>query len=216
MNANKRELKCILILIRVRLQSNSRNNARGDASLVSCNPLSNWLSRMQPAIANENRPLPAWKSPWVIGWLALVMTVLVVNALMVYLAVTTNPGLVVEDYYERGQAYERTMHSRSTDDPGWVMRADIPKDISAGETSPIRFFLVDEAGQPVIPESVELFVYRPSDATRDFSVPMMAEGPGRYMAQVSFPLVGVWDTLVAARRGDDEYHVGQRIEVRRP
>jgi len=171
---------------------------------------------MQTTVADEHKPIPAWKSPWVIAWITLVLAVLGVNGVMVFFAVATNPGLVVVDYYERGQHYEHTISSKSARDPGWVLRADIPQDISAGETTPIRFFLVDKAGQPVIPESVELFVYRPSDATRDFSVSMAAEGPGRYVADVSFPLVGVWDTLVAARNGDDEYHIGQRIEVRRP
>jgi nitrogen fixation protein FixH len=171
---------------------------------------------MQPTVANEHKPIPAWKSPWVIAWIGLVLAVLGVNGVMVYLAVATNPGLVVEDFYERGQNLERTMLSRNARDPGWLLRADIPQDVNAGEQTPIRFFLVDKAGQPVSPETVELFVYRPSDATRDFSVVMTEEGPGRYVADVSFPLIGVWDTLVAARNGDDEYHVGQRIEVRRP
>jgi len=171
---------------------------------------------MHPATASQNKPLPAWKSPWVIVWIASVIAVLGVNLVMVYLAVVTNPGLVAKNYYEHGQHYERTMLSRSAQDPGWTLRADMPREINAGEPTKIRFFLVDKAGQPVTPKAVELFVYRPSDATRDFSVPMAPEGPGRYVAEVSFPLIGVWDTLVAARNGDDEYHVGKRIEVRRP
>jgi nitrogen fixation protein FixH len=171
---------------------------------------------MQPTAANAHKPLPAWKSPWVIAWIALVISVLVVNGVMIYLAFATSPGLVVDDYYERGRNYERTMLSKRARDPGWTLRADIPEDISAGEPTPIRFFLVDKAGQPVTPQSVELFLYRPSDASRDFSIHMVEEGPGRYMAEVSFSLIGVWDTLVAARNGDDEYHVGQRINVRRP
>jgi nitrogen fixation protein FixH len=171
---------------------------------------------MQQTAVDQHKPLAAWKSPWVIAWIALVIAVLGVNGVMVYLAVTTNPGLVVEDYYERGRTYERTMLSKGANDPGWVLRADIPEHIQAGERIAIRFFLVDKAGQPVTPQSVALFVYRPSDAAQDFNVAMTEEGPGRYLAHVSFPLVGVWDTLVAARNGEDEYHVGQRINVRRP
>jgi len=171
---------------------------------------------MERIIADQQKPLPAWKSPWVIAWIALVVIVIAVNGVMIYLAITTNPGLVVDDFYERGQSYERTMVSKGARNPGWMLRADIPQSIDAGVSIPIRFFLVDKAGQPVTPDGVELFVYRPSDSTRDFSVVMKEEAPGRYMAEVSFPLIGVWDTLVAARRGEDEYHVGQRIDVRRP
>lgn len=171
---------------------------------------------MQTTPVNETKPLPGWKSPWVIAWIALVIVVLGVNAVMVYLAVATNPGLVVEDYYERGQNFERTLFSKDARDPGWVLTTDIPQDIRAGELTKIRFFLVDKAGQPVTPDAVDLYVYRPSDAARDFSVGMKEEAPGRYMAEVSFPLVGVWDTLVAARNGEDEHHIGKRIEVERP
>jgi len=171
---------------------------------------------MEQTATEQRKPLPAWKSPWVIAWIALVVAVLGVNGVMVYLAVATNPGLVVEDFYERGRNYERTMLSKDARSPGWTLRADIPQEIVAGVPSPIRFFLVDKAGQPVTPESVELFVYRPSDAARDFSIVMAQEGPGRYVAEVSFPLIGAWDTLVAARHGEDEYHVGRRVDVRRP
>lgn len=171
---------------------------------------------MQTTAAHEQKALPAWKSPWVIAWIALVVAVLGVNGVMVYLALVTNPGLVVDDYYERGKDYERTMLSKGASNPGWILQADIPQEIVAGVPSQIRFFLVDKAGQPVTPEAVELFLYRPSDVTRDFSAPMAAEGPGRYVVEVSFPLIGVWDTLVAARQGEDEYHVGQRINVLRP
>jgi nitrogen fixation protein FixH len=171
---------------------------------------------MELVTLKERRLIPAWKSPWVIAWVALVVAVLGVNILMVYLAVATNPGLVVQDYYERGQHYERTILSNKARDPGWMLRADIPKDIGVGESTPVRVILVDKAGRPVTPDSVELYLYRPADAGRDFSVDMTEEGPGRYQAEVSFPLVGVWDTLVAARDGDDEYHVGQRIRIGRP
>lgn len=174
------------------------------------------LIAMQSTAANEQNRIPAWRSPWVIAWITLVIVVLGVNGLMVYFAFTTSPGLVIEDYYERGQNYERTMLSKNARDPGWVLHADIPEDIGVGERTRIRFFVVDRVGQPIAPDTVELFLYRPSDATRDFNVPMTVEGAGRYMADVSFPLVGVWDTLVAVRNGDDEYHVGQRIRVGQP
>ena len=171
---------------------------------------------MERTIADARKPLPAWKSPWVIAWIALVVIVLAVNGVMIYLAITTNPGLVVDDFYERGQNYERTLLSKSARDPGWTLQADIPEHIDAGVPTAIRFFLVDRAGQPVTPDSVEFFVYRPSDSSRDFSKVMAEEGPGRYRVDVSFPLIGVWDTLVAARQGDEEFQVGQRIHVRRP
>ncbi|MCF1182742.1 FixH family protein [Marichromatium gracile] len=168
--------------------------------------------QIQSGAVHSAQPLPAWRSPWVIAWVGLIVVVLLVNLLMVYLAVATNPGLVNADYYERGQDYERTLVSRRARDPGWVMQADIPP-LQPGRVEAIRLFLVDRAGQPVEADAVTLHAYRPADAARDFSVPMRREGAGRYVAEVAFPLPGVWDTLIAVGHGEDEYSLDQRLEV---
>jgi hypothetical protein len=63
---------------------------------------------------------------------------------------------------------------------------------------------------------VTYFAYRPSDAERDFSVPMIEEARGRYTAEVMFPLAGVWDTVAVVREGEEEYSVSQRVSVARP
>lgn len=159
--------------------------------------------------------ISAFRSPWVIGWIGLILTVLTVNLIMVYLAIATNPGLVNEDYYERGQDYEQTLMSRRARAPDWTMRVDVPSPIAVGEMQSIRFFVVDKAGQPVDPDAVTFFAYRPSDASQDFALSMTREGRGRYLARVAFPLIGVWDTLVAVTTGADEHSVSRRIEVSR-
>jgi nitrogen fixation protein FixH len=167
-------------------------------------------------MSTEVKQTSAWRSPWVIGWVGLVVVVLGVNLTMVVLAVATNPGLVNDNYYERGQHYERTMMSRLARDPGWTLTADFPDDIRLNEPTTLRVFLVDKAGQPVSPEGVTFHAYRPSDKSMDFSAPMLEEGKGRYAARLSFPLYGVWDTLVAVRQGEDEYMTGARVSVARP
>ena len=162
---------------------------------------------------SQSNPIPAWKSPWVIGWVASIAIVLAVNATMVWLAIDSNPGLVVQDYYERGQHYEKTLVSKMAKDPGWLMTISPPAELILGQTQPMRFSLVDKAGVPVRPDAVTFHAYRPSDASRDFSLPMEQEGPGRYRADVAFPLKGIWDLLVSVRQGEDEFNVGRRISV---
>lgn len=171
---------------------------------------------MQTTTSSEVKVTSAWRSPWVIGWVGLVVVVLGVNLTMVVLAVATNPGLVNDNFYERGQDYEKTLMSRLARDPGWTLSADFPSDIKVSEPTWLRVFLVDKAGQPVSPEAVTFFAYRPSDKAMDFSRPMVEEAKGRYAAQVTFPLFGAWDTLVAVEQGGDEYTTGARISVARP
>lgn len=161
------------------------------------------------------KPTHALQSPWIIAWISMIVIVLAVNATMIYLAFRTNPGLVVDDYYERGQEFERTLISKLERDPGWLMKTDIPRDVYVDEDVVVRFFVVDQAGRPIVPDRVHFHAYRPSDADSDFALPMEDEGNGRYVAHVRFPLIGVWDTLVSVRHGEDEYNTAQRIDVKR-
>ncbi len=166
--------------------------------------------------AVPKQPVSAWRSPWVIGWIGLVVTVLVVNATMVVLAINTNPGLVRADYYEGGREVERTIVTRLEGGPGWTMNIDTPADLLADSPTTIRFFIVDKAGQPVTVEAVNYFAYRPANSAQDIAMAMEQEAPGRYAVRLAFPLAGIWDTLVSARDGDQEYSVAQRISVARP
>ncbi|WP_295539988.1 FixH family protein [uncultured Thiohalocapsa sp.] len=157
-----------------------------------------------------------WKNPWVIGWISAVAVVLGVNITMVVLAITTNPGLIRGDYYERGRDVERTIQTRLAEGPQWTIQIDTPADIRAETASRVRFAAVDQVGQPVRAEQVRYYVYRPSDAARDFSLPMTQVGPGLFEAQVTFPLGGIWDTLVSVRHGDEEHSFAERISVLHP
>ena len=164
----------------------------------------------------QAQPTPAWKSPWVLGWIALVSVVLIVNLTLVILGISTNPGLVIETFYDRGQNHEKTWASKQARDPGWVMQADIPQDLVVGEPKALRFVLVDKAGRPAAVEEAHFYAYRPSDSQRDFDLPMIEEGPGRFRVDVSFPLMGAWDTLIAVRHGGEEFTPGRRIQVPAP
>jgi len=164
----------------------------------------------------DRKPTSAWRSPWVIAWISLVVIVLGVNATMVVLAITTNPGLVRDDYYEGGRDVERTIMTRLKAEHDLTMSIDTPADVQAEVPTTVRFVVVDAAGQPVSPDKVTYYAYRPSDAHLDFSTPMEQEAPGRYAARVTFSAAGAWDSLVEIDDGDGAISVAQRISVARP
>ena len=158
----------------------------------------------------------AWRSPWVIAWVAMVVIFFSMNLFMIFMATDNNPGLVVDNFYDRGQDYEKNMLKRRARDPGWVMQMQMPKLIKEKDVDkPVicRFRVHDKDGQPVTPDAVTFYAYRPSDAKQDFSVPMQAIEPGVYEAEIHFPLIGAWDTLVSVKQGEDEYTTPQRIGV---
>ncbi|TVQ84974.1 MAG: nitrogen fixation protein FixH [Chromatiaceae bacterium] len=171
---------------------------------------------MNDSVSTAPAPESAWRNPWVRAWIAMILVVFLVNMTMVALAFITNPGLVVADYYERGQQMEQTIATRLAETPQWTMSLDVPADIQAQAPRMLRFFVVDRAGQPVHLEQATFFAYRPSDAHQDFSRPMREEAPGRYAVEVSFPLPGVWDSLIEAHSDGAGHLFDQRIMVARP
>ena len=158
----------------------------------------------------------AWRSPWVIGWMTLLAVFLIANGIMIYLALEGNPGLVVDDYYERGQDYEKNMLKRIANDPGWDMQVTIPGSIVVAKQVLVNFTVRDAESKPVNRNSVTFYVYRPSNAKHDFSVPMQRIDDGLYEAKVSFPLPGSWDVLVSIVNDGGEINFPHWVNVRKP
>jgi nitrogen fixation protein FixH len=175
-------------------------------------------STMPPAVDKPNpaRSNSALRSPWVLAWLGLIVVVLAVNITMVTLAFMTSPGLVRSDYYDSGRAVEENFVTLREEAAGLTMSIDTPADLTAGVNTTIRFYVVDQAGQPVSGEQVTYYAYRPSDAERDFALPMVEEDVGRYAVTLYFPLAGLWDTLVSMQIDDHEVSLAKRINVARP
>lgn len=180
------------------------------------------LDSTMPPVADDrpsndrSNPGSAWRSPWVRAWIGLIVVVLGVNITMITLAFVTSPGLVRSDYYDSGRAVEESIVSRREQAAGLTMNIDTPADLTAGVINTIRFHVVDRAGQRVTADEVTYYAYRPSDAERDFALPMVEEGPGRYAVTLHFPLAGLWDTLVSMQAGGQEISLSHRIHVARP
>jgi nitrogen fixation protein FixH len=163
-------------------------------------------------MANSQSP---WRSPLILGWTALLLVFFVVNGVFIYLALTHNPGLVVENYYERGQDYEKNMLKRRAADPGWQLRLQVPATLERDQPARFGFELSGKDGEVIEPDEVVLRAYRPVNVGDDFHVPMEQLRAGYYEAEMSFPLLGVWDLLVTVHRGEEEYSTAQRIHVGR-
>ena len=157
----------------------------------------------------------AWRNPWVIGWVSLVAIVLLVNIVMITLAVTTNPGLVSEDYYERGRNFEKTVMTKiaARNALGWSVSADFPINPVINNNEKYRFTIVDKNGVPVSDGQVTANIYRPSDVNADFQVAMNEIVPGVYTGDIKFPLKGQWEVTVTLKHGEDVYDFSRRVSV---
>ncbi|MEH6651268.1 MAG: FixH family protein [Motiliproteus sp.] len=146
-------------------------------------------------------------------WCGLLLLFFIANGVFIYLALTSNPGLVVDNYYDRGQDYENTMMTRMAADANWDMHIELIDKPVQNQSGELRFFLTDNTGELQVPDLVTLFVYRTSNAKDDFDVPMKELNTGVYSAEVAFPLPGTWDLLAVVLKDGAEFSEALRINV---
>lgn len=158
-----------------------------------------------------------YKSPWVIGWLLLIMIVLSVNGFMIFKSIGNDPGLVVDDFYERGQNYEENIAKKLENNLKWNAQYEL-EEITVGNASKIVFRLTDQEDRFKQADTITLFAYRPADARQDFSNEMnvvtTADGRQHYEAEMTFQAKGVWDLLVGASVDGKEVNYAKRIFVK--
>ena len=160
----------------------------------------------------------AMKNPWFLSVLGLIAVFLIVNAVFVVFAVTSNPGLVADDYYEQGREYEKNIVTQlaARNNLHWETKLEIPKQITINTPDTYRFSAVDSRGVSIMDADVKVIAYRPSDASADFVKPVEQIAPGLYQTQLEFPLPGIWDINLKVTHGKDIYHQSRRISVLTP
>jgi nitrogen fixation protein FixH len=108
-----------------------------------------------------------WKNPFVLAWLAILTIVLAVNFFMVSMAVVTNPGLVIDDFYEKGKNMDAILAERKRmEQLGWQLEIDFPE-LAEGKSELITLRVLDKDNQAMDVDSAVLYYYRPSDRNLD-------------------------------------------------
>lgn len=160
----------------------------------------------------------AMRNPWILGGLGLIGVFLLVNAVFIYYAITTSPGLVTEDYYDKGRNYEDNVLKiiAAQNALQWETKLAVPGSILIHQPDMFRFSAVDSRGLPIMDADVSLVAYRPSDADADFKVRLNQVAPGQYQASIAFPLPGIWDLNITVLDGDNTFNMSHRISAQLP
>lgn len=160
----------------------------------------------------------AFRNPWVIGIISSVLLVVLVNIAFIVTALKTNPGLVEEDYYEKGQDHEKNFLKKQAtrNRLGWQMTLEPVAKPVAGQPILLSFNIVNRAGVPIQGDSAMLKAYRPSDANADFTLQMEQVTAGIYSVKAIFPLKGIWDITATLSKGEDSLNITRRLSVLSP
>jgi len=158
---------------------------------------------------NSAAPYRALKGAWPLWILAAFFAVIFsANGVLVYLANTSWTGLQTEDAYEKGRLYNTTIEAgerqRKLD---WRGQAGL-------NDRRLDFALTDKTGEAIDGADVRVTFVRPTHQGYDFTLVMREAEPGRYFANIDFPLSGLWQADFHVVRGTADYRLKQRFTVK--
>lgn len=153
----------------------------------------------------------AWRNPWVLGMVGLIIMVLVVDGFFIWLSTHNRSTLVDHEYSTKdrrsdsAELREITVHRAL----GWQTTVTPPPNIVMNTPAAYEILVTDRSGAPVS-GTMEVEAYRPSDAEADFTTPFAAVAPGVYRGSISFPLKGYWELRIRVKRGEDMFEVNTK------
>ncbi|HIE40941.1 MAG TPA: nitrogen fixation protein FixH, partial [Thiomicrorhabdus sp.] len=153
----------------------------------------------------------------VISWFVILIVVVCVNFFMVSMAIVTNPGLVIDDFYEKGKNMDQTLAAQKRmDEMGWQLEIDLP-DLKEGKASKVTLMVLDKEGEPLKIDTAVLYYYRPSDRKLDGEQALIStETLGKFETEFMLNTKGKWDLIMEVTQGDLVYNIGRSIMVQDP
>lgn len=142
--------------------------------------------------------------PWYI--VAFFVAQAMLFAWFTYVAKATYTGLVTEQAYEKGLAYNSIIEKA-----GAQAALGLNSKIEYG-SGQVVFLLRDRDGRPVNGAKVTGILFRPVHDGMDVSFEMK-EDNGAYRTAISPPEKGLWEVRLRAATAQGEYQASQRIVV---
>lgn len=135
---------------------------------------------------------PDPRDKWIPRYFVIFFIVLAcLDSIFVYLAVSTQTGLVTEKPYEKGLAFDSILN-KAKNQPALDHRVSY-------ENGALRW------GLPVENATVTAAIIRPVQAGYDFEIELIYMGSGLYEAQPQVPLPGAWTAHLKAIWDNTEF-----------
>jgi nitrogen fixation protein FixH len=146
------------------------------------------------------------KSRWGIGIAAAIGGFILLIAVLIAVSLSSPTDLVTDRYYERGIAYQDQIAAlqRTAAREGKIYVS------LAGDTLAIAF---PHQGK-VLPLSGMILFYRPSDKSRDRSIPVLPDTAGLQRIPTSTFERCLWIVKVAWKEGEAGYYAEQQLMLR--
>lgn len=130
---------------------------------------------------------PWYRHPWPWILMAGPFIVVVAGFVTAYLAVTSNDGLVDDDYYKQGLSVNKVT-ARDQRASSLGLQAELVRSTDGAQ---IRIFLRANPAV-VLPDGLKLRLVHPTRGGGDQSILLRADGGGSYTGKLAAPLTGRW------------------------
>jgi nitrogen fixation protein FixH len=143
---------------------------------------------------------------WIVAFFVVIFAA---NAVFIYLAVSTFPGLEVASSYKAGQAYESDVAAaRAQGERGWVVEAHAAL---AAEGATIDATFVDRDGRPLSGLAVTATFGHTVDTAHDQSVTLSETAPGTYSGKASGIVPGQWSLILSAAQDGERQFMSRNL-----
>jgi len=142
---------------------------------------------------------------WIVGFFSVFI---IVDAFFWYLASDSHTGLVTEQPYEKGLAYNDTVAASDAQLAlGWSSKIKL-------DGSDVIVTLTDSDDAAITGATLKVSFTRPTMEGYDFSALLHGDGSGVYKSSVEFPLDGQWDVRIFVSWNQQQYQKSTRLMVR--
>lgn len=129
---------------------------------------------------------------WLLGFFAVVFAA---NAVFIYLALGSFPGVEVESSYEAGQAYNSEIAAaRAQAELNWQVATEIVR--TGAEGGKLVVTAADADGTPLYGVTLNALLRNPVHEGADVAVTLTADGGGRYVGTVDGLANGNWTLIL--------------------
>lgn len=157
--------------------------------------------------ATRNTPSQPRPSDKFIPWLIVLFFVVLTGVFggFAYIACKTHPGVVTEQAYEKGLAYDTTIQKAKEQEKMGLTP------IIAKKGGTLSFRLTDAQGRAVPLKNTRIWFYRPARAGEDFSADMKRASGTEYTSDATPPEKGQWEVRIHTETDKGPYQATKRF-----
>ncbi len=162
---------------------------------------------MDAALEKPVKPVKARGGKFVaLCFVSFFGVIVAVNMVFLYMALSTQPGVVTKNSYEKGLAFNELL-DKAKSQPNITQQASY-------SDGALRWVLMDEGGAPIVNATINAKIIRPVQDGYDFEVKLGHVGGGIYEVKMTLPLKGKWEARLSSKWNNKQYQTAHQFIVK--